>query len=181
MCKNSPPFERLTCIFLWKSLKILNVFNTLTLKKIFWRTKTFLKKLEHCFLVERTMIENTSFPYKTAKPKGNVKTNKWWLQNGPITNNRLSPVTNLSFWKYCFSLRTCYKELIWCIKNQNAHICTSCKHWSFIWLCFFLWVSLSQFLFLISFSTNRMSSFNEFHNGGNKTTLVRMQSQQQDY
>ena len=37
----------------------------------------FLKKLEHCFLVGSTKIENASFPYKTALSEGNIKTNRW--------------------------------------------------------------------------------------------------------
>ena len=32
--------------------------------------------MEHRFLVERTKIENTSFPYETATSEANVKTNK---------------------------------------------------------------------------------------------------------
>ena len=61
---------------MWQSVKIFNVFNTLTLKQIFWKTKAFVKKLEHRFLVESTKIENTSFPYKTAITEANVKTNR---------------------------------------------------------------------------------------------------------
>ena len=57
-------------------MKILNVFNTLTLKQIFWKTKTFFKKLEYRFLVESTKIENASFPYKSAIPELNVKKNR---------------------------------------------------------------------------------------------------------
>ena len=49
-------------VFMWQSLGILSVFNTLTLKQIFWKTKFFFKKLEYHFLVEGTKIENTSFP-----------------------------------------------------------------------------------------------------------------------
>ena len=56
-------------------MEILNVFNTLTLKKVFWKTETFFKKLEYRFLVETTKIENASFPCKTALSEGNVKTN----------------------------------------------------------------------------------------------------------
>ena len=55
---------------------MLSIFSTLTLKQIFLKTKTFSKKLEHCFLVERTKIEKASFPYKTAKLEANVKTNR---------------------------------------------------------------------------------------------------------
>ena len=61
---------------MWQSVKISNVFNTLTLKQIFWKTKTFFKKLEYRFLVETTKIENTSFPFKTALSEANVKTNR---------------------------------------------------------------------------------------------------------
>ena len=38
--------------------------------------KVFFKKLQYRFLVESTMIENASFPYKTAMPEANVKTNR---------------------------------------------------------------------------------------------------------
>ena len=59
-----------------QSVEILNVFNTLTLKQIFWKTKTFFKKLEYCLLVENTKIENASFPLKTAISEVNVMTNR---------------------------------------------------------------------------------------------------------
>ena len=59
-----------------KSLQILNIFNTLALKQILWKTKSFFKKLEQLFLVEATKIENTSFPYKAAVSEVNVKTNR---------------------------------------------------------------------------------------------------------
>ena len=61
---------------MWQSVETLNVFNTLTLKHIFWKIKTFFKKLEYSFLVESTKIENASFPYKTTRSKVNVKTNR---------------------------------------------------------------------------------------------------------
>ena len=63
-------------VLMWQSLEILNVFNTLTLKQIFWKTKSLFKKLEYAFLVESTKIENASFPYKTAISEPNVKTNR---------------------------------------------------------------------------------------------------------
>ena len=61
---------------MWQSVEILNVFNTSTLKQIFWKTETFCKNLEYRFLVENTKIENSSFPYKTAISEDNVKTNR---------------------------------------------------------------------------------------------------------
>ena len=44
---------------------------------IFWKTRTFFKKLEYCFLVEVTKSESASFPYKTVISEANVKTIKW--------------------------------------------------------------------------------------------------------
>ena len=38
--------------------------------------KTCFKQVGYSFLVESTMIENASFPYKTAISEANVKTNK---------------------------------------------------------------------------------------------------------
>ena len=49
----------------------------------------------------------------------------------------LAQVTTLFFRKFCFNLRTSYRELICCTNNPNAHFCTFCKRWSFIWRCFF--------------------------------------------
>ena len=55
------------------------MFNTLTLKQIFWKTKTFFKKLEYRILVETTKIESTSFPFKTAPSEANVIYFIWLL------------------------------------------------------------------------------------------------------
>ena len=61
-------------VFMWQSVKASNVFNTLTLKQIFLKTKTFSKKLVcHC-LVETTKIKKTSFLFKTAPSETTVKT-----------------------------------------------------------------------------------------------------------
>ena len=82
-------------VFMWQSGEILNIFNTLTVKQIFWKTKTFFKKLESRFLVESTKIENVSFPYKTAISEANVKTNgmvtaKWICdKEGSFASNYL--------------------------------------------------------------------------------------------
>ena len=57
-------------------MKVSKVFNTWTLKQIFWKTKSFFKKLEDRFLVEATKIGYTSFPFKTALSEANVKTNR---------------------------------------------------------------------------------------------------------
>ena len=57
-------------------MKVPNVFNTLTLKQIFWKTKTFFEKLEYSFLVETTKIESTSFLFKTAPSEADVEINR---------------------------------------------------------------------------------------------------------
>ena len=62
--------------FMWQSLNILNDFNTLTLKYIFWKRQTIFKNLEYRFLVESTKIDNKTFPYKTALSAANVKPNR---------------------------------------------------------------------------------------------------------
>ena len=46
--------------------------------------------------------------------------------------------SSLFFWKFCFSIRTCYKELIWSSNYPNICIHTFRKRWSFHWGCFFL-------------------------------------------
>ena len=58
---------------MWKSLDILIVFNILTLKQIFWKRKTFFKKLNYRFLVESIKVENATFPYKSALSEVKVK------------------------------------------------------------------------------------------------------------
>ena len=62
--QNSPPFER-------SALEILKIFDTLTLKQIFWQTKTSFKKLDR-FSVGSTKIENAAFPCKTALPEADI-------------------------------------------------------------------------------------------------------------
>ena len=41
-------------IFMWQPPDILNIFNALTLKQVFWKTKTFFEKLEYRFLVVKS-------------------------------------------------------------------------------------------------------------------------------
>ena len=60
-------------------------------KQVFWKTKFLLKKLESGFLVVSTTIENTTFPYKTALLKANVKT-----YNGEYIMN-LSQITEFCY------------------------------------------------------------------------------------
>ena len=62
-------------VFVWQALEVLNVFNNLTLKRVFWKAKKFFKKLGYRFLVESTKIENKTFPYETALSDANCRTN----------------------------------------------------------------------------------------------------------
>ena len=61
---------------------------------------------------------------------------KWEAQNGHTTKNGVLSVTNLFFWKFCFIIKTQFKDLIWCTNYHNVHIHTFCKRWSFVWGCF---------------------------------------------
>ena len=82
-------------------------------------------------------LKTHHFHTKVPCQKPMLRQIEWWLQNEPITKNRVLPVTTLFFWKFSFSLKTSYKNLIWCTNNLNTHICTFCKRWSFIWRCSF--------------------------------------------
>ena len=112
----------------------------LTLKQIFWKTKTFFKQLENGFLVESTKIENTSLSYKTATSESIDRSKRMMSTKWTYHKNEVLPVTALFFWKCYFSLRISYKELIWCTNERNAHIRIFCRCLSFyIWRC--LWSS----------------------------------------
>ena len=121
-------------VFAWQSMKISNVSNTLTLKQIFWRTKTFFKNLENYFLVKTTNIETNS---KLVCQRPMLKQIEWWLQNGPIIMSGVLPVATLFSWKFCPSFRTSEKELIWYTNDPNVHIRIFRKRWSLILSCVF--------------------------------------------
>ena len=80
-------------------MKVSNVFNTLTSKQIFWKTKAFLKKLDYGFLVQTTEIETHHFFSKMLCRKPMLRQIEWQLRNGPITKGGVLPVTTLFFWK----------------------------------------------------------------------------------
>ena len=119
-----------------QSVEISNAFNTLTLKQIFWKTKTFFKKLEYWFLKAlrlKTYHFHTKLPYQKPMLR-QIK----WVSTKWIHHKERSFTSNyFIFLKILFQLKTSYKELILCIIDPNVHISTFCKHWSFIWRCFF--------------------------------------------
>ena len=94
----------------------------------------------------------------------------WGVQNGSkrITKNIVLLLTTLFHRKFCFSLKTWYKKLIWCTSYPNIYINTFRKRWNFIWGCFSLWVSLNRLLFFLKCSDLRIKtsrfliSFNYF-------------------
>ena len=89
------------------------------MKQIFWKTKTFFKKLEYIFLVESSEIENALSPYKLPYQRPMLRQIKWRLQNGRIEKKGVLPVTTLFFKKFCFSITTSYKELTCCVNDPN--------------------------------------------------------------
>ena len=99
-------------VFMWQSRKISHVFNTWTLKQVFWKMQTFFKKLKYSSLVESTKIENITFPYKTALSESNAKTNRMGSTMDLSQKMEFCQFC-LFFNLFCFSLRTCHKELIW--------------------------------------------------------------------
>ena len=143
---------------MWQSVKVSHVFSTLTLKQIFWKAKTFFKKMGYAFLVETTKIENTWFPFKTALSEANVKTNsmattKWTY------HKEWSFVSNyFFFWKICSSLRTSCKESIWCINDPIVNIGIFRKRRSLILGCFF--------------PVSILNSCNKQHGGRDETACI---------
>ena len=122
---------------MWQLSIVSNVFNTLTLKQIFWKTETFFKALEYRFLVKSLRLKTHYFHSKLLSQKPMLRQIEWWLQNGPITKSGVLPVTTLLFWKIFSSFTTSEKELIWCVSDPNVHIRICRKHWSLILGCFF--------------------------------------------
>ena len=101
-------------VFMWQSLKILNVFNTSTLKQISKKKETFFKKLEYCiFFFESTKIENVIFWYKTALPVANIKTNGMGSAKWTYHREWSFASKYFIFWRFRFSWKTSYKELMY--------------------------------------------------------------------
>ena len=89
------------------------------------------------FLVENAKIEIGTWPYKTPLSDANVKGNR-------MGSTKWTYHKEQNIWKFYFSLRTSYKELIWCTNHPNIHIHTFRKCYSFIWGCCF---GIFQFTF----------------------------------
>ena len=125
----SSPFERLACFYV-TIRGILNVCNIL----IFWKMKTFFKKLEYPFLVESFQNENVSLLYKTAISEANLKTHR--TVSTKFTYHKVFPVTTLFFRNILFQ----FKNLLYRVDlmYQLSILHQFCKRWSFIRRYFFL-------------------------------------------
>ena len=110
-------------VSVWQSGKILNVFNTLTLKQSFWKKKTFFEKLEYPFSVESTKTEKASLPYKTVISEANVNTNR-------MVNTKW--VKEWSFASSCFiSLKILFQ-----FKNLSKRVDLLYQKLKYLYSCF---------------------------------------------
>ena len=119
----------------------------------------------------KTHYFHTKLPYQ--KPM--LRQTERWVKNRSITKNAVLPVPTSFCWRFCFSLRTSHKELIWCSNDPNVHIRTFCKRCSIIWRCFFplsmlkkeVWEKLplqvEEILLKYSFELQRGIFFVEIH------------------
>ena len=123
---------------MWQLVEILNLFNTLTLKQIFWKMKTFFKKLEYRFLIESPKLETHHFHTKLPKQKPMIRQIEWWVQNGHITKNGVLPVTILFFGNFVLFQEPLITRVDLLYLRINCPYSYFSKSWSFIWRCFFL-------------------------------------------
>ena len=82
-------------------------------------------------------LETQYFHTKPPCQRPMLRQIEWRVHNGHIKRNRGLLVTTLLLWKFCFSIRTSDKELIWCTNYPNVRIYTFGKRWSFICEVFF--------------------------------------------
>ena len=120
---------------MWQSLKIEKRFQYFNFETDFLENENHFQKTG----VPLKALKLKTYHFHTKLPcqKPMLRQIKWWLQNGPIKENGALPVTTLFFENFA-SVRTSFKELIYCTNNPNTHVYTFCKRWSFIWRSFFL-------------------------------------------
>ena len=114
-------------------LKILNVFNKLSLKQVSEKPKPFLENRSTVFEFRVLRLKVQHFRTKLSSQKAVLRQIEWGVQNGPITKNRVLPLITLFFWKLNFSIRASNKKLIECTNYPKIRINTFCKRLSFIW------------------------------------------------
>ena len=130
---------------MWQSMEILNVFNSLTLKQIFWKTKKpFSKNCSIVFKLGALRFKNASSPYKTAISEANVKTNR--MESTKWTYHKERSFISeyfIFFSKFCLGLVTSYKELTWCTNTQMPIIVLFVSARILFDDAFSLWVSVT--------------------------------------
>ena len=146
-------------IFTWQSLEILNLFNTFTLKQIFWKTKTLLNKLEDRFFVESTKSESTTFSCKTDLSEANDKTNRMGSIKWTYHKER-------SFVSNYFIFKNLLQRIDLMYQLPKCPFILSVSAWVLSEDAFSLWVFLKQFFFPLrqnelikSFSEDAWSPF----------------------
>ena len=98
-------------------MEILDVVDTLTFQKVFWKAKTFWRKLESCFLAETAKTGNAIFPCKTAlSQEPMLRQIEWGVQDGP-------PFVSIyfTFFKILFSIRTFFLLFAFFFTNISNH------------------------------------------------------------
>ena len=80
-------------------------FQYFNLEINFLKNANTFKKLEYSFLVERTKIDNITFPYKTALSKANLKTNR--MGSTKLTHHKEQSFASnhFPFWNILFQFR----------------------------------------------------------------------------
>ena len=114
----------LLCDNHWKfwTFSILQLWNKLSEKR-----KPFSKNWSTVYLLKALRLKTQQFYTKLLCQKAMLMQIEWGVQNEPITKNEDLPVTTLFFRKFCFSLRTSYKEVIWCTNQfilfKSVEVC----------------------------------------------------------
>ena len=83
-------------------MKIVNVFNTLTLIQISWKTKTFFKKNWSTVFYLKPLRLKTLFSFKTALSEANVKTKRIATKKWTYHTEWDFASNYLFFWKIFF-------------------------------------------------------------------------------
>ena len=82
---------------MWQPVKTLSVFQQFNFETDFLENEIFFKILEYWFFVESTKIETHHFHTKLPYEKPILRQAGWWVQNGPITKNKVLPETTLYY------------------------------------------------------------------------------------
>ena len=99
--------------------------------------QTLFKKLEYCFLVESTKIDNITFPYKNALSEANVKANRMGSTKLTYHNERSFASYHFPFSKILFQFMNLVYRVDLMHKPPKCPYSYFRKRWSFTLGCFF--------------------------------------------